>query len=211
MKKVLLFGGTGGIGRGLTEILKNDFECISVGSTQCDVSNENDVKKFLSNTEYDVIIYLSVKNINGELHKQTNDNIKSQLDVNVLGFLNVLRYSTDYLRTKGYGRIIYISSILSEKPIKGAGIYSATKSFCDNIIKTYSIENSKYGITSNSIQLGYFNDGLTNKINENIKNKVLNNIPLKRFGIVDEICPIIKSIINVEYINGSIISITGGL
>ena len=72
------------------------------------------------------------------------------------------------------------------------------------------MENSKYGITSNSIQLGYFDGGLTEKVPDNILQSVKNNIPLKRLGTVEEMTELIKTIIKTEYINGTNISITGG-
>jgi len=210
MKKILLIGGTGGIGSELSKNLSSRFECISVGSKLCDVTNENSVKLFLESNDYDIIIYLSVKNIDGLIHKQSSENVNEQLNVNINGFLNILRYSTPYFREKNYGRIIYVSSILSKKPIRGTGIYAASKSFCESVIKTHSLENSKYGITSNSIQLGYFEGGLTDKVPENIIEGVIKTIPLQRLGKCDEISKVIESVIDVEYINGTTISITGG-
>ena len=210
MKKILLIGGTGGLGKQIELILKTEYECISVGSKNCDVTDEENVINVLNKTKPDIIIYLSVKNIDGLIHKQTNEDVTKQLNVNLIGFLNVLRNCTQNMRESGFGRIIYISSVLSKKPIRGTGIYSASKSFCDNIIKTYSLENSKYGITSNSIQLGYFDGGLTEKVPDNILQSVKNNIPLKRLGTVEEMTELIKTIIKTEYINGTNISITGG-
>jgi len=210
MKKILLVGGTGGLGNQLTEHLSLDYTCFSVGSKILDVTNEEQVKEFLDKNDYDIIIYLSVKNIDGLIHKQTKETTESQLNVNLFGFLNVLRHSTNKLREKGYGRIIYISSVLSKKPIRGTGLYSASKAFCDNLIKTYSLENSKYGITSNSIQLGYFEGGLTDKVPVDILQNVKNSISLKRLGKVEEMSNLIKTIIDTEYINGTNISITGG-
>lgn len=210
MKKIILFGGTGGLGSQLVEHLNKDFMCSSVGSKICDVTNELEVKKYLDNTEFDVIIYLSVKNIDGLIHRQTLNNVTEQLNVNLNGFLNVLRHSTDKMRENGYGRIIYISSVLSKKPIRGTGIYSASKAFCDSLVRTYSLENSKYGITANSIQLGYFDGGLTERVPQEILNDVLKKIPLKRLGEIGEMSNLIKTIIDTEYINGTNISITGG-
>lgn len=210
MKKVLLFGGTGGLGKQLIKEISNEYECISVGTKECNVTDESNVKEIIELHNPNIIIYLSAKNIDGLLHKQTNELIKSQLDVNINGFLNVLRYSTNLMRDSKYGRIIYISSVLSKSPIRGTGIYSASKAFCDNLIKTYSLENSKYGITANSIQLGYFEGGLTDRVPSEILDGVLSNIPLKRLGKVSEMAELVKTIINTEYINGTNISITGG-
>jgi 3-oxoacyl-[acyl-carrier protein] reductase len=114
------------------------------------------------------------------------------------------------MRDRGFGRVIYISSVLSKKPIRGTGIYSASKAFCDSIIKTYSLENSKYGVTSNSIQLGYFEGGLTEKVPTDILQNVKNSISLKRLGRVEEMSKLVKTIIETEYINGTMVSITGG-
>ena len=61
MEKILLVGGTGGLGKQLTEHLELNYSCISVGSKTLDVTNEEQVKKFLEKTDFDVIIYLSVK------------------------------------------------------------------------------------------------------------------------------------------------------
>ena len=210
MKKVLLIGGTGGLGRKISEKLSLKLDCESVGSKVFNVCDEYVVREYLERNDYDIIVYLSVKNIDGQIHKQTTESVNLQLDVNVNGFLNVLRYSTPKLREKGYGRIIYISSVLAKKPIRGTGIYSASKTFCESIIKTYSLENSKYGITANSIRLGYFDGGLTEKVPNEIMENVVNTIPLKRLGAADEIAAIIQTIIETEYINGATISITGG-
>jgi NAD(P)-dependent dehydrogenase (short-subunit alcohol dehydrogenase family) len=72
------------------------------------------------------------------------------------------------------------------------------------------LENSKYGITSNSIQLGYFDGGLTEKVPTDILENVKNSISLKRLGRVEEMAKLVKTIIETEYINGTTISITGG-
>ena len=73
MKKILLVGGTGGLGNQLTEHLSLDYTCFSVGSKILDVTNEEQVKEFLDKNDYDIIIYLSVKNIDGLIHKQTKE------------------------------------------------------------------------------------------------------------------------------------------
>lgn len=210
MKRILLFGGSGGLGSQLTKELSSKYECVSLSSKTCDVTNESEVKRLIDDMDFDIVIYLSVKNIDGLIHKQSQENVEKQLNVNLVGLLNVLRYSTPKFREKKYGRIIYVSSILAKKPIRGTGIYSACKVFCENIIKTYSLENTKYGITSNSIQLGYFDGGLTEKVPENVLTEVLKKIPAARLGRANELSSLIELLIENEYINGTTTSLTGG-
>ena len=100
MKKILLIGGTGGLGKQIELILKTEYECISVGSKNCDVTNEENVINVLNKTKPDIIIYLSVKNIDGLIHKQTNEDVTKQLNVNLIGFLNVLRNCTQNMRIR---------------------------------------------------------------------------------------------------------------
>ena len=211
MKKILFMGGTGGLGLALIKNLKDNYECISAGSKDCDVTDESKVTKYINSVDFDALIYLSVKNIDGFIQRQTNESIRQQLDVNVFGFLNVLRACTPKLREKGYGRVIYLSSILSTKPMQGTGIYAASKSFCESVIRTYSLENTRYGITANSIQLGYYNAGIIKQVPEHILENVINTIPQKRLGYPTEIANLIDAIIKTEYLNGTMITIAGGL
>jgi len=210
-KTIVLFGSTRGLGAELIKYLNSEFKCIAVGSKNCDVTDEKQVESFLKSIHYDVVIYLAVNNVDSQIHKQTNENLIKQLDVNIFGFLNILRYCTPKFRNQKFGRIIYVSSILAKKPIKGTGVYSASKSFCEKIIETYSLENSKYGITANTLQLGYFDSGLIKTVPKDILSKIVDTTPLKRLGRPDELLSIIKTIIDTEFINGSIIPINGGL
>ena len=125
--------------------------------------------------------------------------------------MNLFRYAIPMMRENNYGRIICISSILALNPIHGTGVYSACKSYIDNIIRTCSMENSKYGITCNSIQLGYFNGGMIDKVDKKFITTIVNNIPLKRFVKPQEIVNTINFIINTEYLTGSNIKLSGGL
>jgi 3-oxoacyl-[acyl-carrier protein] reductase len=73
------------------------------------------------------------------------------------------------------------------------------------------MENAKYNVTANTIQLGYFDGGLTYKVPEKILENVKNTIPNKCFGDCEDLGKIINLIIETPYINGSIIKVSGGL
>ena len=86
-----------------------------------------------------------------------------------------------------------------------------SESFIDKFVKNVSLENIKYGITSNTIQLGYFDGGMTYKIPEENLKKIQQTIGLNRFGKIEELTNTIKFIIENEYVTGVNIKIDGGL
>lgn len=213
MKKIMLLGGTGGLGKELQKLLEKKYHVYAIGS-KLDVTNFQSLQRWFHVNEYDVVINLSGYNYDCMLHKYDEESIyeaEKQLKVNSLGNINLLSSVLPGMRKRKYGRIILVSSVLATKPVIGTGVYSASKAFIDNLVKTASLENSSKGITCNSIQLGYFDAGMAHKIPKEYQDKIKNKIPLRRFGKIDELYNTIEFIINTEYVNGSNIKINGGL
>lgn len=211
-RSMLLVGGSGGLGKGILPILNNKYNVYSTSSAELDIRWAKDVKAFFDNTNTpDILVFLSVINFDATIHKLDPVEVTKQIDVSCRGFSHVLRYCLPGMRANKYGRIIYISSVLSERPIPGTGIYAASKAFNDTLVKVAAVENAKYGITCNSIRLGYFDAGLTYKVPENILANVLETIPLKRLGTMQELVNTIDFIVNTEYLTGVNLSLSGGL
>ena len=214
MKKVLIVGGTGGLGTQVVNLMSNHYDITSIGSQDLDLRNINQCEEFFNNKIYDVVINFAGINYDSLVHKISSkniDTIKNLLDVNLIGTINLVSTVLKNMREQKYGRIILISSVLSEKNIIGTGIYSSCKSFIDKFVKNVSLENIKYGITSNTIQLGYFDGGMTYRIPEENLKKIQQTIGLNRFGKIEELTNTIKFIIENEYVTGVNIKIDGGL
>jgi acetoacetyl-CoA reductase len=212
-KKLVIFGGTGGLGKQLIEHL-TEFDVIPIGSKSVDVTNYEAVKSFFETNNIDIVINMSGYNYNSPIHKYNKNNIDEitkQTDVVIKGTMNILSSCLLKMREKGYGRIILTSSILSSKPVFGTAVYSGCKAFMDNLIKTVTVENLSKGITCNSLQLGYMDGGLTYEVPEPFITNVKNTIPLKRWGTIEEIANAVKYFINTEYTSGHALKINGGL
>ena len=214
LEKLVIFGGSGGLGKPLTKKLKKDFKVLSLSSKEVDITNFNEVKDFFSLNEIDIVVNLSGYNFNLILHKYKYDNyfeIQKQIKINIEGNINILSNCLPQMRDKNFGRIILISSILSSNPVAGTSVYSGCKAFIDNLVKTCSIENISKGITCNAIQLGYFDGGMTYEIPKKFREQIKNNIPLKRFGNISELENTIHYFIHTPYITGTSIKLNGGL
>ena len=213
MKKVVIFGGTGGIGSSVVKLL-NNYDITALGSKDVNVSNFQDVKQFFNANTYDIVINLSGINYDVFIHKideEHLDDINKQIDVNIKGNINIISNCLSSMRENNYGRIITISSVLAEKPVVSTAVYSGCKGFIDSFVKTVALENANKNVSCNSIQLGYFDAGLTYKIPEEFRDTIQNSIPMKRWGTIEELVNLIEFLIQTPYVTGTNIKINGGI
>jgi len=133
------------------------------------------------------------------------------MDVNLYGVFNVIRAVLPYMREQKYGRIINLSSVVGQKPVIGTSAYSASKAGLHGFVKTVALENIGKGVTCNNIALGYFEAGMMFRLPEEIRQKIINGIPAKRLGTIEELNKAIDFIINTEYFTGQTLNLNGGL
>jgi NAD(P)-dependent dehydrogenase (short-subunit alcohol dehydrogenase family) len=215
MKRVLIVGGSGGLGKQVAVQMRNipdrdnrtvAYGVIAASSKEYDIASYD--QRFIENNAFDIIINFAGVNLDGFIHKTHLNEAINPISVNAAGAYNLANACLPGMRQRGYGRIIMISSILSTHNVLGTGVYAATKAFVDRLVKSISQENISKGITANSIQLGYFDGGMTYKLPDPEAVKV--QIPLKRFGRIDELVNAIEFLINTEYCTGINLPLTGG-
>lgn len=214
MKSVLIVGGSGGLGSKVSEMLEEKYMISSVGSKDIDITNIASCESFFKDKSYDVVVNFAGVNYDSFIHKigdHNIDKVKEMIDVNVLGTINLTSAALKKMRERKFGRIILISSVLAEKEVLGTSVYSSCKSFIDKFAKNASVENIGHGITVNTLQLGYFDGGMTYKIPLNIIEAIKESIGVKRFGKIEELASLISFLIETEYVTGANIKINGGL
>ena len=109
-----------------------------------------------------------------------------------------------------WGRIIHCSSIVGSLGANGAGIYASSKSALIGYNKTLSKEYGRFGITSNILELGYFENGLINSFSKEKINQIITQTSSKRLGIVNDIIAAIEFIEKSNFYNGEILKLNGG-
>ena len=73
------------------------------------------------------------------------------------------------------------------------------------------MENAKYGITVNTVNLGYFDIGLIQEVPSEVLAEIIDRIPMARLGDPSNILNAVKFLIDSDYITGSQINLNGGL
>lgn len=190
MKKLAVFGGTGGLGVKLVPFLKKKYEVISIGSENVDVTNFKEVENFFNQNDIDIVLNMAGKKYDIFLSKITENDlirIHDMLNVNVIGNINILACCLPKMIEKNWGRVISISSVFAQINVPKNSIYCSSKAFIDRLVSVANKENAKYGITCNTIQLGYWDGGMGQRIDEKYQLLAKEKIGLKRWGKIEGI------------------------
>jgi 3-oxoacyl-[acyl-carrier protein] reductase len=128
---------------------------------------------------------------------------------------SVFRLSKACLRgmTKArYGRIVNISSIVGSMGNPGQCNYAASKAGVAGFSRSLAKEVGARSITVNTIAPGFIDTDMTKALNEEQRNNMLANVPLKRFGDPQEIADLVAFLVSSGgYITGETIHINGGM
>ena len=214
MKKIVVFGGTGGLGQKLMTHLVQKYDVTSVGSKDVDITSFNDVKKFFNDKDFDIVLNMAGLKYDmfiNEIDENSLDEVNKMIDVNIKGNINIISSCLPSMIYKKYGRIISISSVFAELNIPKNSVYCASKAFVDRFVSIANRENVKYGITCNTIQLGFFDGGMCHRVDELYQEKAKQKIGLKRWGNMEELYNTINYVVDNEYVSGTNLKIDGGL
>jgi 3-oxoacyl-[acyl-carrier protein] reductase len=132
---------------------------------------------------------------------------------NLTGTFNLTKALIKGMIKNRHGRIINISSVSGLMGNPGQVNYSSAKAGLSGFTKSLAKEVGSRGITVNSIAPGFIETDMTSYLDENAKNKLTQDIPLKRLGSVNDIAELAIFLASDEssYITGQTISVDGGL
>jgi 3-oxoacyl-[acyl-carrier protein] reductase len=132
---------------------------------------------------------------------------------NLTGTFNLTKALIKGMIKNRYGRIINISSVSGLMGNPGQVNYSSAKAGLNGFTKSLAKEVGSRGITVNSIAPGFIETDMTSYLDENAKEKLTQDIPLKRLGSVNDVAELAIFLASDEssYITGQTISVDGGL
>ena len=154
---------------------------------------------------------LLVRRKEGKTSKMSLENWQQVIDVNLTGsFLCGREFFAKLIEQEKPGVCINISS-LSRSGNMGQSNYTATKAGVAEMTVTWAKELSRYGIRVGAIAPGYINTEMVAAIREDVKQKIIDQVPLKRLGNPSEISHTAIYILENDYFTGRVIECDGGL
>ncbi|OHE87381.1 MAG: beta-ketoacyl-ACP reductase [Lysobacterales bacterium RIFOXYD1_FULL_69_11] len=145
-------------------------------------------------------------------HKMSAEQWNEVICTNLNSCFNVTRPVIEGMRARKWGRIIQISSINGQKGQYGQANYAAAKAGMHGFTISLAQENAKFGITVNTVSPGYIGTDMVMAVPEEIREKIVAQIPTGRLGTPDEIAYAVGFFIPDEagWITGANLSANGG-
>lgn len=183
----------------------------------CDVADFQSCQDMIKKIESDIGNIDILINNAGITHdhacyKMTKDEWEDVINTDLNSVFYVTRAVINGMKNRNYGRIINISSINGQKGQYGQVNYSAAKAGMHGFTKALATEMAKHHVTVNTVSPGYVTTEMITSIPPDIKEKIIAEIPMRRFAEPEEIARVVAFLADEKnsYITGANIAINGG-
>ncbi len=147
------------------------------------------------------------------LMRMKEDDWDKVMDINLKGVFNCTKNAVRYLLKADNGKIINMSSVIGLIGNPGQANYSAAKAGMIGFTKTMAKELASKGVCSNAVAPGFIMTEMTDELKDGVKEDIINNVPLARFGEAEEVADLVAFLASdkANYINGQVINVDGGM
>ncbi len=203
----------------LAETEKEIASCaVEVMTVSVDITNFGQVEQMVNKTldkfkKIDILINNAGITADGLLVRMTQEQWDKVLAVNLTGTFNCTRAVSKVMFRQKSGKILNIASIIGLIGNAGQANYAASKAGIIGLTKTCAKELAPRGINVNAIAPGFIQTEMTANLPEQIKSKMLEAIPLKKFGQPQDVANLAAFLVSEHsgYITGQVICIDGGM
>ena len=234
---IILTGSTGGIGGAILETLYNsNANIIATGTNQDKLNKIKEKFSKVITKKFDILEHNSIEKFVDECSDifqnkidvlinnagVTNDNLTIRMKLNEWNKVINLNLTSTFLISKNVikkmlknknGKIINITSVVGHTGNIGQANYAASKAGLIGMSKSLALEYGKKNIKINCISPGFIKSEMKEKINDNIKQTLLEKISLERFGIPKDVANAVLFLSSdlSNYITGETIHVNGGM
>jgi 3-oxoacyl-[acyl-carrier protein] reductase len=149
----------------------------------------------------------------GLVMRMKEEDWDSVLSINLKSVFLCSREAVKVMAKQRYGRIVNIASVVAFMGNPGQANYSASKAGMVGLTKTIAREYASRGITANAVAPGFIVTAMTDALPENVKEEMLRNIPLGKFGTPEDVAEAVTFLASPQaaYITGQVIHVNGGM
>ena len=184
----------------------------------CDVSDDEAVKTMIADIvkkhgRLDILVNNAGVTKDGLLMRMKPEDFDRVINVNLKGTFHCIQNATRIMMKQRYGRIINISSVVGLYGNAGQANYAASKAGIIGLTKAAAKELGSRGITVNAIAPGFIQTEMTDILNEDLKNNMINAITLGRFGQPEDIAnaALFLASDQASYMTGQVLCVDGGI
>ena len=239
-KVALITGASRGIGQSISIILAqngahvicvsrniNDVQAVAdkitnqkfvASAASCDISSTHNVTELVKDIiekhgRIDILINNAGIASDNLLMRMSEDDWDNVLNVNLKAAFTAIKAASRTMIKQRSGRIINISSVVGLMGNAGQVNYAASKAGLIGMTKSVAREFASRGITANCIAPGYIETEMTNKLKDEVKSSLNEQIPLGRIGNVEDIAYAVAFLASDEacYITGQTLAVDGGM
>ena len=233
-KRALVTGGAAGIGAAIAERLKAcgfaviiadiaaervaaTAERLGVAACPLDVADYAACERSLTALEaeggpIDVLVNNAGITRDSFVHKMSPEHWAQVLQVNLFSVFNTVRVLAPGMRTRGWGRIVNISSMNGLKGQFGQSNYAAAKAGMIGFTKSIAQELAAKGVTANCIAPGFIRTEMTMAMPADILEAERKKIPAGELGNPADIAAAAAFLVSddARYVTGQVLSVNGG-
>jgi 3-oxoacyl-[acyl-carrier protein] reductase len=231
-KTALVTGGSRGIGRAVALELgragasvtlsyrsgKDEAETVAseIGgaAVQADVSDADEAKRLVDEAgDLDILVNNAGVTRDGLIARMSDEDWSEVIETNLGGTFHTCRAAARGMMKRRAGSIVNVSSIVGLHGNPGQTNYAASKAGIIGFTKSLARELGMRGVRANVIAPGYVDTRLTQVIADEMKELMLANTPLGRFGTPEDVAGAVRFLCSDEaaFITGEVLLVDGGL